>query len=34
MALTLGLVAAAAALYLGILFALGLRPRHFIRRTA
>lgn len=34
MALTLGLVTVAAALYLGILFALGLRPRQFIRRTA
>lgn len=34
MALTLGLVAGAGALYLGVLLALGLRPRHFLRRTA
>jgi putative peptidoglycan lipid II flippase len=32
-ALTLGLVTAGAALYLGVLTALGLRPRQFIRRT-
>jgi len=32
-ALTLGLVTAGAALYLGVLAALGLRPRQFIRRT-
>jgi putative peptidoglycan lipid II flippase len=32
-ALALGLVGTAAALYLGVLVALGLRPRQFIRRT-
>jgi putative peptidoglycan lipid II flippase len=32
-ALALGLVAAGAALYLGVLLALGLRPRQFVRRT-
>jgi putative peptidoglycan lipid II flippase len=32
-ALALGLVGGAAALYLGILLALGLRPRQFMRKT-
>jgi putative peptidoglycan lipid II flippase len=33
-ALVLGLVGAGAALYLGVLLALGLRPGQFARRTA